>query len=45
MHVLGEGMIADQSRHSKQLIADLGINLQQKGSPNIIKKAPHEKFY
>lgn len=45
MHVLGEAKIADNSRHSKQLLADLGVELTQKGAPHIPKKAPHEKFY
>ena len=45
MQVLGEAKIPDSSQHSKQLLVDLGVNLKNHGSPNIPKKAPHEKYY
>ena len=45
MSVLGEGKIADLAKNSKQLIRDLGGKLPELGSPNVQKKAPHEKFY
>ena len=45
MHVLGEGKLGDLSKHSKQLIKDLGGDVPQLGSPKVPKRAPHEKFY
>lgn len=45
MQVVGEGLLPDRSKHSKQLIIDLGGNVPQAGSPHIRKQAPHEKFY
>ena len=45
MFVLGEAKLADESRHSKQLLADLGVDVKNQGAPHIPKKAPHEKYY
>lgn len=45
MNVLGEALIGDKPRHSRQLAVDLGATITQKGSPHIHKQAPHEKFY
>jgi hypothetical protein len=45
MNVLGESKIGDLSKHSKQLLKDLGSDVPQFGNPHIPKRAPHEKFY
>ena len=45
MHVLGEAKIRDTPKTSTQLLVDLGVNLKNYGSPNLPKKAPHEKYY
>lgn len=45
MQVLGEAKIGDQSKHSKKLLVDLGVQLPQTGAPHIPKRAPHEKYY
>lgn len=45
MQVLGESKLADTSRHSLQLIKDLGGQIPESFNPHIAKKAPHEKFY
>ena len=45
MQVLGEARSADPSVHSKQLLADLGVQLPHLGAPHVPKRAPHEKFY
>ena len=45
MHVLGEAKMRDTPKTSTQLLVDLGVNLKNYGSPNLPKKAPHEKYY
>ena len=45
MQVLGEGKIQDLPVHSTQLIRDLGGKVPELGSPQIPKRAPHEKFF
>ena len=45
MQVLGEGKIQDLPVHSTQLIRDLRGKVPELGSPQIPKRAPHEKFF
>ena len=40
-----ESLTPDSSIHSKQLLADLGVKLEQGGAPNVAKKSAHEKYF
>jgi len=45
MFHVAEGLVPDSSIHSKQLLTDLGVNVQQSGAPKVAKKSAHEKFF
>ena len=45
MFHLAEAQTPDASIHSEQLLADLGVQTQRHGAPNVAKKSAHEKYF
>ena len=45
MFHMAEAQTRDASIHSEQLLADLGVQQERHGAPNIPKKSAHEKYF